>query len=406
MLAKASVRVGGLFGANLWTSVSTYGMIWGATFMAVAAVTGQRNSDLFRAGVVLVLTAAILRSGAGIVKMFQAPRSWAMVNPLLGWTAVFSGSVAGIIKYSGWDGVFADNVFLVTSRMALLSVGLLAGGKFFGNPWLLVNPMGVVAAVGSAAAWIGAGMVATGVTLFGTDPTKSNPLVTWGSRLIAAGLVLMGAKAFLNTKIGIDYAQRVLGIRMGLQARNVFTSYAENFTVNFWQSAASSFWFFRMFPVVQAATGIDHLMDFLTGSNLTGGKGFLNFAHLKEVWGREFGIYDRDGKISDAGLLSRDRMLHDILFGQILHIAGVGYSRGVLGAFSKNQGLIKTAASYLALSFRGPTSKAGFAAAGALGFLDNILMFNVFLSRPLRIFWGSRAVAPPHTGIRSWRCRI
>ena len=156
---------------------------------------------------------------------------------------------------------------------------------------------------------------------------------------------------------------------------------------------------FRMFPVIEAFSGIEYIKfaitKALTGSVDDHGKevlgkgffgGFLNVSNALKKLKHEFlgegpiklGISaDNTGTIFD-----RKRFLYEsVVLGQILPIVQFVYGPGVplLGRMSARQGLISSFLSKGMFQSLKAAQQAGSVLAKGFLFVDNIMMFNIFM---------------------------
>jgi hypothetical protein len=294
--------------------------------------------------------------------------------------------------------------------MQIFVVGLLtkAAPLFFGNPFMASAslPSGawqVVYRLSSTASWLGAGMMAV------SRHDRDSDMWKWGQRLLVMGFMgrMLVGNALVRTTAWED-AKKInlmfkdLGLQAGVKATSQVLMYREmamrgvSAAEFFWNQAAHSVLWFRMFPIMQAGMGIDHFFDAILGifdediakdgllTKVDGTKlGYLDL--LRSKIRAEFNFSTTGG-----GLLDIDRIMHDVILGQMLHVFGVTYSArsGVLGELSTTGGLLKglmrSADSQAYANFFNTTFKEGFARR-VFDFVDNMLMFNLAMA-PMQAF--------------------
>ncbi|PIW65765.1 MAG: hypothetical protein COW12_00180, partial [Candidatus Omnitrophica bacterium CG12_big_fil_rev_8_21_14_0_65_45_16] len=295
------------------------------------------------------------------------------------------------------------NLALKLIPLAVATLALRMGPLFFGSPFagfamIKGSLPRFLHQLGTAMSWGGFGLT-TFSFITGWDQGKQI-----GIGLILAGFVLRGISGAMISKmirvqgeLSAEAARIVpaadLGSTTGAKFASIIGRLMRGGSQEFWRQAAGSFFWFRAFPVFQAVTGIDHLVDYVLGlfgveSVMTkhwywnADKGKME---LRKVGFWEHLTYMIEENWSPSSLADRGRFLHDITLGQILHVFGITYSArsGLLGRFSEAGGFFKgilkavNPARYANL-FDEPT--AGGLVKRILMFADNMIMFNIFMA--------------------------
>ncbi len=320
------------------------------------------------------LKSAALFSVAGAVIYFAAAQgkvpAW-----VVGFSALFLGGALAIR-------VFPNVLGSLGVRALILQSGHKALGLY---------------QLGTLVSWTGAGLWITYAIYAQVTGKKIEALQTWGIRLLAGGFILRAAAGtWLWANVRTQFAQifeRDYALKVGMKTFENINMYINpmarqavggSLSLLFWQQASRTILMFRMFPTVQAISGIDHIVDALLSA--FGAPKVLTVDPItkkqKSFWQHVTDVLNQNWW--SAAAADPQRILHDVLMGQMLHIMGVTYQRGMLGNWSMSQaGLFKGFYRMLSPNAFQRQFAPGIAQAFSrrlLSFFDNVLLFNVFLA--------------------------
>ncbi|MEI7672466.1 MAG: hypothetical protein WCK00_10175, partial [Deltaproteobacteria bacterium] len=367
--------------ANVLSFAGLFAGFGVSTAMMVRQMALANIKKGFGAGLVAIAKESMAPlKGAGILnasKIFDAVsnlalRSWGALSWqgrlfAMGAASYAASFVVGDTQFAQGlrnAGIFAMSFLLIRD----------VGGLFFGNPFLLAQKGLSLALTGSLFSWAGAGLVVVG------NLTDSKNLKEFGLIFLAMGIATRIVAGFQIAR-GLGGADALRGdivLQAGSKIAGQAEAYMKNFAETFWLSAGSSVVWFRLFPVLQAAVGLDKLFGLQQGTWPQ---------HLKNVFMENW--VGKNGAFGEGGIFNSTRLVHDILLGQALHIFGISYfGRGPLGALSETQGVGRAIFSKMAPKAFSEFFGAGVGSATVLGgavcwassFVDNMIMFNLMLA--------------------------
>ncbi|MFH1799526.1 MAG: hypothetical protein ABH891_01575 [Candidatus Omnitrophota bacterium] len=401
----------------------------GLTVALIGKLVGNEQAVKFGLGIAILgitamavggLTRSILKNAATIVKSIGGEASMLATRQVLSrGTMIFMAKAnavmklfmvgAGAMAVTGFAlKLIAPSSVLATGmqKWGLIGLGALVAGRlaifFLGNPFIMWKAGTGLGALGSLVSWIGFSVGLYGVMTGNQDATA------WGARIMVLGMALQAVAGFRimsEAQAGQSpLLHRYLGLQIGAKGATVLRSYAENFTRAFWQQAGSSIIFFRSFPVTQALFGVNHLTDYVLSLfdvdpvlavNPETKKVETYFEHLERLFFENWSLTGK-GSLSDT-----ERLVHDIVLGQLLHVFGASYSgTGLMGRWSESQGgFFKGILNYVSPASYGRYFGAGAARQGLgrslFGYMDNMLLFNAFMAP---VTAANRALNPDAVG--------